>query len=177
LRRVREVFPSLRRVREVFPSLRRVREVFPSLRRVREVFVTSIICLSKHTPSPSREGRGHTPGPSREGRGHTPGPSQEGSTPSLRRVREVFPSLRRVREVFIISILQQFYPQSQPADLNRIGIDIHTEKAVLNNGLLFMKKRFLHTLAFSVTRNVFERIAILIRNAQLVIHHLNLIPV
>ncbi len=47
-------------------------------------------------------------------------------------------------------------PQPQAANLYRVGIYVHTKKAIFDNGLLFMEKGFLHPLTFAAEWIVFK---------------------
>ena len=68
-------------------------------------------------------------------------------------------------------MFEQFDPQPQAADLHRVGVDVHPEEALLDEGLLLVEERFLQLLAFGTgaairPHTVLEQAAFL-----LVIHH------
>ena len=73
--------------------------------------------------------------------------------------------------MLIIGIFQQFDPQTQAADLYRVGVDIDTKKAIFDNCLLFVKKGLLDTLALFAFGVVIKKYAIIVSNDQFVVFY------
>ena len=54
--------------------------------------------------------------------------------------------------ILIIGILQQLYPQAQTAYLDALGVDVHAEKAVLDDGAFLLEEGLLEVITRAITQ-------------------------
>ena len=76
---------------------------------------------------------------------------------------------------FVVRVFQKLDPQAQAANFDGVGIDVHPEEAVFDDGLLFVEEGFLYALAFFALRVVFKQFAFLVGHDQFVVDHFHVI--
>src|SRR5690554_580876 len=77
--------------------------------------------------------------------------------------------------LYIICAFQKLNPQAQTAYFYGIGVYVHTKKAILNDGLLFVKEGFLYALTLLAGGIVFKELALFVGYGEFVIYHLHFV--
>jgi hypothetical protein len=68
-------------------------------------------------------------------------------------------------------MLEQLDPKAKSTNLDRIIVDIYAEQAILNDPLFLVKYGLLNSLALFAFWSVMEKITVISRNQQFVIHN------